>query len=80
MSNPPPNPPRIFGEVFEDGQFRGSHKIEDIPNHAVVVGDYMLWEMGDGDIGIGYRVTGEMGVFKVADFEPYIKAFFGLNF
>jgi len=36
--------------------------------------------MGDGEIGITYRATGEMGVFKVDDFEPYIKAFFGLNF
>jgi hypothetical protein len=32
------------------------------------------------EIGIGYRNTGEMGIFKVADFEPYLKAFFGLNF
>jgi len=73
--------PKVFGEVFEDGQFRGSHKIEDIPNHAVVIGDYMMWSMDVGEeIGICYRVTGEMGVFKVADFEPYVKAFFGLNF
>ena len=73
--------PRVFGEVFEDGQFRGSHKVEDVPNHAVVIGDYMVWPLDGGEsIGICYRVTGEMGVFKVADFEPYIKAFFGLNF
>jgi len=35
---------------------------------------------GGEEIGIGFRDTGEMGIFKVADFEPYIKAFFGLNF
>ena len=76
----PPNPPRMFGEVFEDGQFRGSHEMPNVLNHAVTVGDYTVWEMGDGEIGITYRATGEMGVFKVDDFEPYVKAFFGLNF
>lgn len=73
--------PRMFGEVFADGQFRGSYKIDDVPNHAMVIGDYLLWPLEGGeDIGIGYRPTGEMGIFKVADFEPYLKAFFGLNF
>jgi hypothetical protein len=32
------------------------------------------------EIGMGFRPTGEMGIFKTADFEPYLKAFFGLNF
>lgn len=72
--------PRMFGEVFADGQFRGSYKIDDVPNHAMVIGDYLLWTLDGEDIGIGFRPTGEMGIFKVADFEPYLKAFFGLNF
>lgn len=79
MANPP-RTLRAFGEIFEDGQVRGHMSQNETSNNTVVVGDYMLWEMGDGEIGIGYRVTGEMGVFKVDDFEPYIKAFFGLNF
>jgi hypothetical protein len=45
-----------------------------------VIGDYLLWTLDGEDIGIGFRPTGEMGIFKVADFEPYLKAFFGLNF
>jgi hypothetical protein len=73
--------PRMFGEVFADGQFRGSYKLEDVPRHAMVIGDYLLWVLDDPEeIGIGHRGTGEMGIFKVADFEPYLKAFFGLNF
>jgi hypothetical protein len=73
--------PRMFGEVLPDGQFRGQYKIEDVPRHAMVIGDYLLWKLDGGEeIGIGYRNTGEMGIFKTADFEPYIKGFFGLNF
>lgn len=74
--------PRMFGEVFEDGQFRGHiAKAEQLPNDVIGVGDYVLWSLdGSEDIGIGCRTTGEMGIFKVADLEPYIKAFFGLNF
>jgi hypothetical protein len=52
-----------------------------IPKNTLVIGDYMLWTLDNPEeIGIGHRKTGEMGVFKVADFEPYLKAFFGLNF
>ena len=73
--------PRMFGEVMADGQFRGQYKIDDVPNHAMVIGDYLLWPLDGGEeIGIGHRNTGEMGIFKTADFEPYIKGFFGLNF
>jgi hypothetical protein len=73
--------PRMFGEVFEDGQFRGHYKVDDVPRHAMVIGDYLLWPLDGGEeIGMGYRPTGEMGIFKTADFEPYLKAFFGLNF
>lgn len=72
--------PRMFGEVFADGQFRGHYTIEDVPRHAMVIGDYLLWPLEGGEFGMGYRPTGEMGIFKVADFEPYLKAFFGLNF
>lgn len=73
--------PRMHGEIFSDGQFRGQYKIDDVPRHAMVIGDYLLWPLDGGEeIGIGYRNTGEMGIFKTADFEPYLKAFFGLNF
>jgi len=73
--------PRMFGEVFDDGQFRGHYKIDDVPRHAMVIGDYLLWPLDGGEeIGMGFRPTGEMGIFKTADFEPYLKAFFGLNF
>jgi hypothetical protein len=72
--------PRMFGEVFADGQFRGHYKIDDVPRHAMVIGDYLLWPLDGEEFGMGYRPTGEMGIFKVADFEPYLKAFFGLNF
>jgi hypothetical protein len=47
----------------------------------MVIGDYLLWPLDGGEeIGMGFRPTGEMGIFKTADFEPYLKAFFGLNF
>lgn len=81
LSSATDHAPRMFGEVFDDGQFRGHYKIDDVSNHAMTIGDYLLWPLDGGeDIGIGYRPTGEMGIFKVADFEPYLKAFFGLNF
>jgi hypothetical protein len=71
----------MFGEIFADGQFRGHMKLNDIPKDTLVIGDYLLWSLQDREeIGIGHRNTGEMGIFKVADFEPYLKAFFGLNF
>jgi hypothetical protein len=71
----------MFGEIFADGQFRGHMKLNDIPKDTLVIGDYLLWSLQDSEeIGIGHRNTGEMGIFKVADFEPYLKAFFGLNF
>ena len=76
----PPQTPRLFGEIFDDGQFRGQYKIDDVPHHAMVIGDYLLWSLQDDSIGMGHRNTGEMGIFKKADFEPYLKAFFGLNF
>lgn len=59
---------------------RRVYGVDDVPRGALVVGDYLLWGIGNDEINIGYRPTGEMGVFKVADFEPFIKAFFGLNF
>lgn len=76
----PPHTPRMFGEVFEDGQFRGHMSKVDTPPFVTVIGDYQLWTLGEDEVGIGFRPTGEMGIFKVADFEPYLKAFFGLNF
>jgi hypothetical protein len=74
------DPPHIFGEVFDDGQFRGSYKIKDIPPDAMIVGDYLIWNFKDNCIGIQFEPTGETGIFKKVDFEPYLKAFFGLNF
>lgn len=73
--------PRMFGEVLPDGQFRGHFAKADLPSHGMVVGDYLFWSLEGGEeIGIGCRTTGEMGIFKTADFEAYVKAFFGLNF
>ena len=72
--------PRMFGEVFADGQFRGHYTVDDVPRHAMVIGEYLLWPLEGDEFGMGYRPTGEMGIFKTADFEPYLKAFFGLNF
>jgi hypothetical protein len=46
----------------------------------MAIGDYLLWPLNGDEFGMAYRFTGEMGIFKTADFEPYMKAFFGLNF
>ena len=73
----------IFGSVpvnVAGSAVGGSFTLVPIPHANIVVGDYMLWKAGDGEVGIGYQPTGEMGVFKSEDFESYIKAFFGLNF
>jgi len=76
-----PHTPKVFGEIFVDGQFRGHMELNDIPKNTLVIGDYLLWTLDNPEeMGIGHRNTGEMGVFKTADFEPYLKAFFGLNF
>ena len=81
LSSATDHAPQMFGEVFADGQFRGHYKIDDVPRHAMVIGDYLIWVLDDPEeFGMGYRPTGEMGIFKTADFEPYLKAFFGLNF
>jgi hypothetical protein len=71
----------IFGEVFVDGQFRGVEKENTMPKELLKVGDYYIWSVEEpAKIGITYIPTGETGVFNTADFEPYIKGFFGLNF
>ena len=77
----------MIGEVFEDGQFRGTaEKIETVNNTdlqvAMHIGDYMVWVAPNEPdmIGISYIPSGETGVFKKADLEPHIAAFFGLNF
>jgi len=72
--------PRMFGEVFADGQFRGHYVRDDMPDNVMRIGEYFVWDLPDGTIGLGYEPTGEMGIFNKADLEPYIKAFFGLNF
>jgi hypothetical protein len=40
----------------------------------------MIWDVDSDTLGITFMGTGEMGMFKKKDFEPYIAAFFGLNF
>lgn len=72
--------PSVFGEVFDDGQMRGEYGVDNVPQHAIVFGKYILWDSTDGKFGIGYRETGEMGIFNKADFEAHIEAFYGLNF
>jgi hypothetical protein len=73
--------PQIFGEVFDDGQMRGHYGVDTIPmGKGIVFGDYVIWDAGDNQFGIGYRETGEMGIFNKADFEAHIEAFYGLNF
>ena len=73
--------PKIFGEVFDDGQMRGHYGVDTIPmGRGIVFGDYILWDAGDDQFGIGYRETGEMGIFNKKDFEAHIEAFYGLNF
>lgn len=47
---------------------------------AIFIGDYLVWDIDSDTFGISHLVTGEAGVFKKADFEAYVKAFFGLNF
>jgi hypothetical protein len=46
------------------------------------VGNYMIWDVKTEPdaFGITYLPTGELGMFKKSEFEPYIAAFFGLNF
>ena len=81
LDNTPSDAPKIFGEVFDDGQMRGSYGVGPIPmGKGIVFGDYVVWDTGDNQFGIGYRETGEMGIFNKADFEAHIEAFYGLNF
>ena len=81
LDNTTPTAPQIFGEVFEDGQMRGHYGVDTIPmGQGIVFGNYILWDAGDNQFGIGYRETGEMGIFNKADFESHIQAFYGLNF
>ena len=48
--------------------------------HRTHVGNYMIWDVDSDTLGITFMGTGEIGMFKKEDFEPYIAAFFGLNF
>lgn len=77
----------MIGEVFEDGQFRGAAERQELAHNtelriAMHIGDYMLWVMPTEPdmVGVTYIPSGEMGVFKKADLEPHLAAFFGLNF
>ena len=75
-------PPKIFGEVKDDGSMRGYGDTESVEKyvHSVRLHDYVMWNVDEETIGILYRPSGEMGMFKKADFENYVSAFFGLNF
>lgn len=75
------------GEVFEDGQFRGSITEVELAHNtemrvSIHIGEYMLWVLPNDPelIGVSYLPTGEMGVFQKKDFEPHLAAFFGLHF
>lgn len=74
--------PRVFGEVFADGQFRGVGEMTagDKLRAMLNVGDYMIWDVDPDSFGITLTTTGDMGVFKKKDFESHVAAFFGLNF
>lgn len=81
-----PTPP-MFGEVFEDGQFRGNMKGFSVDEqkmreqHGLIyIGEYAMWGQGDDDIYLCHMPSGEFGVFKKKDFETHVSAFFGLNF
>lgn len=78
---------QMFGEVFEDGQFRGNIKNFSVDEqkireqHGLIhIGEYALWGKEDDDIYICHVPSGEMGAFKKKDFETHVSAFFGLNF
>lgn len=77
----------MIGEVFEDGQFRGSAGKVELPHNTerrlgMHIGNYMLWDLPTEPdlLGVAYIPTGEMGIFKKKDIEPHLAAFFGLNF
>ena len=74
--------PRMFGEVFDDGQFRGMGEIHvgDKLRAMLNVGDYMIWDVDPDSFAITLTTTGEIGVFMKKDFEAHVAAFFGLNF
>jgi hypothetical protein len=56
----------MFGEVFADGQFRGSveETAGDKLRAMLNVGDYMIWDVDGDSFAITLTTTGEMGVFK----------------
>ena len=73
--------PPVFGEVFEDGQFRGSTPDPmAFTKGAITFKEYALWDVDADKVGITNLITGEAGVFDKADFEAHVSAFLGLNF
>ena len=56
----------VYGKAREEGR-------------VIVIGDYAIWNLSHEEFGMSHR-NGEVGVFKKADFEAYLAAFFGLNF
>jgi hypothetical protein len=56
----------IYEEAREEGR-------------VIVIGDYAIWDLNHEQFGMSHR-NGEVGVFKKADFEAHLAAFFGLNF
>lgn len=78
---------QMFGEVYDDGQFRGNIKNFSVDEqkireqHGLIhIGEYALWGVDGDDIYICHVPSGEMGAFKKKDFETHVSAFFGLNF
>ena len=71
----------LFGEVFDDGEFRGYSMDADAVQGGMRIGDYILVDDQGGDtFTILFKPTGEMGVFKKEHFESHVAAFFGLHF
>lgn len=74
------NPP-LFGEIFDDGQFRG-HRAPDVvpPPASIRMGDYALWDGDAGTFYILFEPTGQIGAFRKEHFQSHVAAFFGLHF
>lgn len=72
-------------KVFED-MFAAKEAADDLlrerdtAKHAIIIGDYALYDIDATRFGLSNIVTGEAGVFDKADFEAHVSAFFGMNF
>lgn len=71
-------------KMFED-MFAAKEAADDLlrerdTKHAIIIGDYALYDIDATRFGLSHIVTGETGVFDKADFEAHVSAFFGMNF